>query len=108
MQKVKPLKFKEASKYPAIAKDVAFIIPREVPSKDIEMTIKKAGGRLLRSICAFDVYEGEHVKEGMKSIAYNLLFMADDRTLTDDEVMQVFNHIIEKVVETHSVEVRDK
>ena len=44
----------------------------------------------------------------MKSIAYNLLFMADDRTLTDDEVMQVFNHIIEKVVETHSVEVRDK
>lgn len=108
MQKVKSLKFKEASKYPTIAKDVAFIIPREVPSKDIEVTIKKAGGRLLRSICAFDVYEGEHVKEGMKSIAYNLLFMADDRTLTDQEVMEAFNHIIDKVISAHYAELRDK
>lgn len=108
MQKVKPLKFKEASKYPTMTKDVAFIIPREVPSKDIEATIKKAGGRLLRSICVFDVYEGEHVKEGMKSIAYNLLFMADDRTLTEQEVMETFNHIIDKVVSVHSAELRDK
>ena len=108
MQKVKPLKFKEASKYPTMTKDVAFIIPREVPSKDIEVTIKKAGGRLLRSICVFDVYEGEHVKEGMKSIAYNLLFMADDRTLTEQEVMETFNHIIDKVVSVHSAELRDK
>lgn len=108
MQKVKPLKFKEVSKYPTMSKDVAFIVPRDVASKDLEVTIKKAGGRLLRSICAFDVYEGEHVKEGMKSIAYNLLFMADDRTLTEQEVMEVFNHIIDKVVSVHSAELRDK
>ena len=108
MQKVKPLKFKEASKYPTITKDVAFVVPKEVSSSSIEATIKKAGGRLLYSISVFDVYEGEHVKDGMKSIAYNLLFMANDRTLTDDEVMQVFNQIIDKVVSVHSAEVRDK
>ena len=108
MQKVKPLKFKEASKYPTIEKDVAFVISKDVTSAEIEATIKKAGGRLLRSTEVFDVYEGEHVPEGMKSIAYNLLFMADDRTLTDDEVMKVFNQIIDKVVSVHSAEVRDK
>ena len=107
-QKVKPLKFKEASKYPTIAKDVAFVVPKDLSSGEIEATIKKAGGRLLHSIEVFDVYEGEHVEEGKKSIAYNLLFMAKDRTLTDEEVMQVFNHIIEKVVEVHSAQVRDK
>ena len=108
MKKVKPLKYKEASKYPVITKDVAFVVPREVPSSSIEATIKKAGGRLLHSISVFDVYEGEHVEEGMKSIAYNLLFMAKDRTLTDEEVMQVFNQIIDKVLSVHNAELRDK
>ena len=108
MQHVKPLKFKEASKYPTIAKDVAFVVDKDVISCDIEATIKKAGGRLLQSIEVFDVYEGEHVAEGKKSIAYNLLFMADDRTLTDEEVMKVFDQIIDKVVSVHSAEVRDK
>ena len=108
MQHVKPLKFKEASKYPTIAKDVAFVVDKDVISCDIEATIKKAGGRLLQSIEVFDVYEGEHVEEGKKSIAYNLLFMADDRTLTDEEVMKVFDQIIDKVVSVHSAEVRDK
>ena len=108
MQHVKPLKFKEASKYPTIAKDVAFVVDKDVISCDIEATIKKAGGRLLQSIEVFDVYEGEHVTEGKKSIAYNLLFMADDRTLTDEEVMKVFDQIIDKVVSVHSAEVRDK
>ena len=108
MQKVKPLKYKEASKYPVITKDVAFVVPREVSSSEIEKTIKKAGGRLLHSISVFDVYEGEHVEEGMKSIAYNLLFMAKDRTLTDEEVMQVFNQIIDKVLSVHNAELRDK
>ena len=108
MQHVKPLKFKEASKYPTIAKDVAFVVDKDVISCDIEATIKKAGGRLLQSIEVFDVYEGEHVAEGKKSIAYNLLFMADDRTLTDEEVMKLFDQIIDKVVSVHSAEVRDK
>ena len=44
----------------------------------------------------------------MKSIAYNLLFMAKDRTLTDEEVMQVFNQIIDKVLSVHNAELRDK
>lgn len=108
MQKVKPLKYKEASKYPAITKDLAFVVPKKMSSLEIEATIKKAGGRMLQAIEVFDVYEGEHVESGKKSIAYNLTFMNRERTLTDDEVMQVFNQIIDKVVATHDVELRDK
>ena len=108
MQGVKPLKFKEASKYPTIKKDVAFVVDKSVLSSDIEMTIKKAGGRLLHSTYVFDVYEGEHVEKGKKSLAYNLLFMSEDRTLTDDEVMKVFHQIIDKVCSVHEAEVRDK
>lgn len=108
MQKVKPLKYKEASKYPAITKDLAFVVPKKMSSSEIEATIKKAGGRLLQAIEVFDVYEGEHVELGKKSIAYNLTFMNRERTLTDDEVMQVFNQIIDKVVATHDVQLRDK
>ncbi len=108
MQKVKPLKYKEASKYPAITKDLAFVVPKMMPSSEIEATIKKAGGRLLQAIEVFDVYEGEHVELGKKSIAYNLTFMNRERTLTDDEVMQVFNQIIDRVVATHDVQLRDK
>ena len=108
MQKVKPLKYKEASKYPTITKDVAFIVPKEMPSSEIEMVIKKVGGRMLHSIDVFDLYEGEHIENNMKSLAYNLLFMNTERTLTDDEVMKIFNDIIEKVTTTLNVSVRDK
>ena len=106
MTKVKPLKYKEASKYPTIVKDVAFIVPKDMPSSEVESVIKKAGGRLLNDIKVFDVYE--KLDNNKKSIAYNLTFMDSSRTLTDDEVMSVFDNIIKKVTTTLEVELRDK
>lgn len=106
MTKVKPLKYKEASKYPTIVKDVAFIVPKDMPSSEVESVIKKAGGRLLNDIKVFDVYE--KLDNNKKSIAYNLTFMDSSRTLTDDEVMSVFDNIIKKVTTTLDVELRDK
>ncbi len=96
---VKPLKFKAAPIYPEIVKDVAFIISKEITSSDVEKVIKKAGGRLLSNIDVFDVYTGEKVKENEKQIAYKLTFNGVDRTLTEEEVMDVFNNIIKKVTE---------
>ena len=90
---IKPLKFKESSKYPEIVKDLAFVIPKEVESESIKNQIKKSGGRLLDSVEEFDIYEME--KE--KSIAYKLVFKDDNRTLSDEEVMEVFNKIIKEV-----------
>ena len=106
MTKVKPLKYKEASKYPTIVKDVAFIVPKAMPSSEVETVIKKAGGRLLSDIKVFDVYE--KLDNDKKSIAYNLTFMDSNRTLTDEEVMNVFDNIIKKVTTSLDVELRDK
>ena len=106
MTKVKLLKYKEASKYPTIVKDVAFIVPKTMPSSEVETVIKKAGERLLSDIKVFDVYE--KLDNNKKSIAYNLTFMDSNRTLTDEEVMNVFDNIIKKVTTSLDVELRDK
>ena len=104
---VKPLKLKEANKYPEIVKDVSFTVKKDVVSLDIEKVIKKAGGKLLTNITVFDVYTGDKVKEDEKSIAYSLTFSDDSRTLTEDEVMNKFNEIIKKVTETIPATLRD-
>lgn len=100
----KPLKFKEASKYPSIKKDVAFIVDNDITNKELEDIIKKAGGRLLDSIDIFDIYRD--IKPGKKSMAYNLTFKDDTRTLSDEEVMEVFNNIITKVTNELNAELR--
>lgn len=106
--KVKTIKFKELSKYPSVSKDVAFVCDKNLSSLEIEKFIRKAGGRLLTSIQVFDVYEGENVPTGMKSIAYNLVFSSNDRTLSEEEVMTSFNNIIDVCEKSLNVKLRDK
>ena len=100
--------YKDIPKFPSISKDIAFILDKNVTAGDVMATIKKAGGKLLQSISVFDVYTGENVASDKKSIAFNLTFMDMNRTLTDEEVMTVFNGIAEKVCNTYKAEVRDK
>ncbi len=94
-KQVKPLKFKEASKYPEIVKDVAFVTDNATESNIIKEQIKKSAGRLLDSVEVFDIYE--NIEEGKKSIAYKLVFKDPSRTLSDEEVMNVFNKVIQEV-----------
>ncbi len=101
--KIKNIKYREPIKYPAIIKDVAFLVNEEVISADIEKVIKKAGGRLLETIDVFDVYQ----KDGQKSIAYSLTFRDENKTLSDEEVMVIFNRIIGAVEEKVGAKVRD-
>lgn len=107
IKQIKPLKYKEASKYPSITKDMAFIVKKDVSSNDIQSIIKKVGGRLLTDIDVFDVYVGENVGDDEKSIAYTLTFSDPTRTLSDEEVTQLFRQIIEKVEQT-GAKLRDK
>ena len=100
--------YKDISKYPSIVKDVAFVVNKDVLNGDITALIKKAGGRMLNQIEVFDVYTGENVKENEKSIAYTLTFKDDSKTLSDEEVMQVFNKIINDVTSKLNCTVRDK
>jgi len=105
-KKVGKMKYKEISKFPSMKKDVAFIVNREITSKEIETVIKKAGGNLLADIEVFDVYEGANLGENKKSIAYSLTFLDNKKTLTDEEVMQAFNKVIENVEKKCGAELR--
>ena len=107
-KQVKPLKYKEANKYPEISKDVAFVVKKDVTAGTLMEQIKKSGGRLLSDIDVFDVYVGENVNEDEKSIAFSLKFQDMARTLTEEEVMEVFNKIIKDVSDKCNAKVRDK
>jgi len=108
IKNIKPIKFKEASKYPTITKDMAFIIQKNIPSKDLVEVIKRVGGRLLTDIDVFDVYVGENVLENEKSIAYTLTFADQTRTLSDEEVNELFKKIIAEVETKTGAKLRDK
>lgn len=104
---VKPIKFKEANKYPKITKDLAFVVKKDVTALELINQIKKAGGRLLTNIDIFDVYTGENVLADEKSIAFSLTFEDNTRTLSDEEVMTVFNNIIESVSNKLNAKIRN-
>ncbi|MBQ9011035.1 MAG: phenylalanine--tRNA ligase subunit beta, partial [Bacilli bacterium] len=106
--KTKNLKFKPASKKPAVKKDLAFIVSKETSNEDVEKLIKKAGGRLLKEITVFDVYTGENIRENEKSIAYSLVFEDITKTLTEEEVTEVFEKIITDVTSKINAKLRDK
>ncbi len=102
------LKYKEAFKYPSIEKDMAYILDRNIDVSEVIKTITKTANKTLQDVSVFDVYEGDKISSDKKSVAFNLVFNGIDRTLTDEEVMDVFNKIIDKVVSIHKAELRDK
>jgi len=105
-KKVGKMKYKEISKFPSIKKDVAFVVDRNIVSKDMEKVIKSAGGSLLTDIEVFDVYTGINVADDKKSIAYSLTFIDNKKTLTDEEVNNLMNKVMDNVCKKFGAEIR--
>lgn len=99
--------FTELPKYPEMTRDMALLVKEEVTAKEIENIIKANGKDLLQDVKIFDIYRGEQIPEGHKSMAYSLVFRAKDRTLTDGEVNEIFVKIIEEVEEKLEAKLRD-
>ena len=72
--------------FPAVYQDLAVVVPAELPAAELRAAVLAGGGELLHAADVFDLYEGEQVGEGRKSLALRLEFRAADRTLTDEEV----------------------
>ena len=87
-------KFKPIPKYPAVTRDLSMIMKKSVHADEIEEVISKCGGRLIESYQLFDIYEGDRIGSGLKSLAYSLTFRSADRTLEDKDV----NPIIDKII----------
>jgi phenylalanyl-tRNA synthetase beta chain len=78
--------FEDVISYPAVHQDLAVVVPEETPAAAVREAVLGGGGELLRSAEVFDLYRGEQLGEGQKSLALRLSFRAPDRTLTDEEV----------------------
>lgn len=105
-KKVGKMKYKEYSKFPSVKKDLAVVVDKEVTSAEIATLIKKAGGSTLSKIDVFDVYTGKGIEENKKSIAYSLTFEKMDRTLTDEEINESLNKIIDMLEKKLGAELR--
>jgi phenylalanyl-tRNA synthetase beta chain len=80
--------YEDVISYPAVNQDVAVVVDEEVPAAEVVAAVREGGGELLRSAEVFDLYRGEQLGEGRKSLALRLSFRAADRTLTDEEVAE--------------------
>jgi phenylalanyl-tRNA synthetase beta chain len=80
--------YEDVTTFPASYQDLAVVVPTELPAAELRQAILGGGGELLQAAHVFDIYEGEQVGEGRKSLALRLEFRAPDRTLTDDEVSE--------------------
>jgi phenylalanyl-tRNA synthetase beta chain len=81
-------RYEDVTTFPAVYQDLAVVLPAETPAAEVRAAVMAGGGELLRAAEVFDLFEGEQLGEGRKSLALNLEFRADDRTLTDEEVAE--------------------
>ena len=100
------LPYKKLVKFPAAERDLAIIVDNELASGNIIKTIKKAGGKILEDVSVFDVYCGQQIDSGKKSIAFSLTFRASDRTLGESEINNAMNKIIKEVEKEFSAKLR--
>jgi phenylalanyl-tRNA synthetase beta chain len=78
--------FRDVTSFPAVLQDIAVVVPEDIPASRVQEAVAEGGGELLRSARVFDLFRGEQLGEGSKSLALRLEFRAPDRTLTDEEV----------------------
>lgn len=98
-------KYEGVAKYPAVSRDLSMVVPKSIPVGDIEAMIAQRGGKLLEEVKLFDIYEGEQIKEGFKSVAYSVTFRAKDKTLEESDVAGLMKKILNGL-ESMGIELR--
>jgi phenylalanyl-tRNA synthetase beta chain len=93
-------------RFPAVQRDLAVVLPAAVPAAEVERAIRAIPNPHLKRVTLFDLYTGEQVGAGRKSLAYALLYQADDRTLTDTEVNAMHGEVVARLRQALGAEVR--
>ncbi len=83
--------------FPPALEDLAVIVPEELPAERVEEVIRQAGGSMLAEVRLFDLYRGEQIGAGKKSLAYSLTYQAADHTLEEQELAQIRQRIIQRL-----------
>ena len=98
--------YEAPSKFPVVDRDISLIVDLSQQNGGLEETIRKSGGPLLRDVRLFDLYRGERIAEGKKSVSYALQFASDDRTLEDHIVEERMQTILGNLADIHGAELR--
>jgi phenylalanyl-tRNA synthetase beta chain len=89
-----PLKYQSIPRYPSITRDIALVVDKAVSSFELKSVIQIAGGALLKEVQVFDLYEGDRLEAGTKSIAFSLKYFDPERTLTDEDVTKTHQQVL--------------
>lgn len=92
-------KYEGIAKFPAVKRDISMVVPKNILVGQIEEVIEKSGGKNLESYSLFDIYEGDQIEEGFKSVAYSIVFRAKDRTLEENDVSSAMKKILKGLEE---------
>ena len=98
--------YKQLPKYPGIARDIAVMVDKSVPVGEIIKTCKSAGGKLLKEVEFFDVYEDNKLGADMKSVAVSLMFRDDNKTLTDADIKDSYDKILDRLAKNYNAKLR--
>ncbi|SFC14912.1 phenylalanyl-tRNA synthetase beta subunit [Alkalibacterium subtropicum] len=101
-----PLIYSSIPKYPGTSRDVAFVVDETVLHETVLSVMKENGGKWLKSIRLFDLYQGENIEQGKKSMAYSLSYQNPEATLKEEEVTSDFEQIKKALVEELNAEIR--
>ncbi|HHY72770.1 MAG TPA: phenylalanine--tRNA ligase subunit beta [Bacillus bacterium] len=93
------IKYEAIPRFPSITRDIALVVDDNVVAGNIQAAIKEAGGKLLKEVSIFDLYQGEHLEKGKKSLAFSLRYFDPEKTLTDEEVAKAHEQVLEAVEE---------
>ncbi len=99
--------YRSLPKFPAITRDLAVLLPETIAASNVTEAIKANAGTLLTQVQLFDVYTGQQVEKGLRSLAFSLTFQASDRTLTDIEIDEHYKNIVVYLEKTFAAKLRD-
>ena len=94
------------NRYPGSSRDIALLVDESVTHQALEQTISENGGKHLQKIHLFDLYEGENIEAGKKSMAYSLYYANPEATLKEEEVNEAFEQVKQALIDNFSVEIR--
>ena len=100
------LRFVPIDRFPAVERDLALVVDRDVTAQQLLAAVKRASSKLIRSTSIFDVYEGEHIEKGKKSVALRITYQAADHTLKEEEITPVHERILALLKEKLNAELR--
>lgn len=95
--KASKVKFSAINRFPAVHRDIALVVEENIKAEQLMKTIKAAGKRMVKQVEVFDVYQGEHVESGKKSIALSIVYQSEDHTLTDQEIQEVHQTVLARL-----------